>query len=135
MRVPLAMLFAASLSACNPGSDKDAAEAKVAAVHQAFGAGRFAQVYDASGPDMKDAISRDNFVKMFGDIYARTGPYQSGKTTGWKVNYGTGGNYVVVNHDAQFRNAHGTEEFVFRMKDHEAVLAGYHVKTDLPEVQ
>ena len=131
----LSVAIGCSLAACSAGNDKDAAEEGVAAVHQAFTAGQFAQVYDRSAPDMKNSISRDNFVHMFSGIYARTGPYRSGKTTGWKVNYGTDGNYVVLNHDAQFQNAKGQEEFVFRIKDGEPVLAGYHVKTDLPALQ
>jgi hypothetical protein len=131
MRFFLTLVLASSLAACSVKDDRSAAEEGVANVHRAFSAGEFAAVYDGSAPDMKTSISRENFVKMFGDIYARTGPYRSGETTGWKVNYGTDGNYVLLNHDAQFQHAKGQEEFFFRMKDGEAVLAGYHVKTDL----
>jgi hypothetical protein len=132
MRSFWAVVLASSLAACSVGSDRTAAEQGVADVHKAFSAGQFATVYDASAPDMKTSISREDFVNMFGGIYARTGPYQSGKTTDWKANYNTDGSYVVLNHDAQFRNAKGQEEFVFRVKDGKAVLAGYHVKTDIP---
>ena len=119
------------LAGCNAVSDTKAAEQGVDALHQAFSSGQFATVYDGSAPEMKNSISRDAFVSTFGGVYSRTGAYKSGKTTGWKVNYGTGGNIVALNRDAQFQNARGTEEFVFRVQGGKAVLAGYHVKTDL----
>jgi len=127
----VAILGALALAGCNAVSDTKAAEQGVDALHQAFSAGQFATVYDGSAPEMKNSISRDAFVSTFGGVYGRTGAYKSGKTTGWKVNYGTGGNIVALNRDAQFQNARGTEEFVFRVQGGKAVLAGYHVKTDL----
>lgn len=131
MRALLAAGLGLILAGCSVGSDTDKAQEGIAAVHRAFSGGDFASVYDGSAPDMKSSISRENFVKTFSGVYGATGPYQSGKTTGWKVNYGTDGNYVVLNHDAKFRNGTGNEEFVFRVKDGQALLAGYHVKTDV----
>jgi hypothetical protein len=127
----VSILGAVALSGCNAVSDTKAAEQGVVALHQAFDAGQFATVYDESAPEMKNSISRDAFASTFGGIYGRTGAFKSGKTTGWKVNYGTDGNMVALNRDARFQNARGTEEFVFRVKGGKAVLAGYHVKTDL----
>jgi hypothetical protein len=135
MRAPWMALLALSLASCSAGKDMTAAEQGVTALHQAFSTGQFATVYDGSAPEMKNSISRDAFVSTFGGIYGRTGAYKSGKTTGWKVNYGTDGNMVALNRDAQFRNASGTEEFVFRVRGGKAVLAGYHIKTDLPVAQ
>jgi hypothetical protein len=131
MRAPWIALLALSLASCSAGKDMTAAEQGVAALHQAFSTGQFATVYDGSAPEMKNSISRDEFVSTFGGIYGRTGAFKSGKTTGWKVNYGTDGNMVALDRDAQFQNARGTEEFVFRVQGGKAVLAGYHVKTDL----
>ena len=131
MRAPWVALLAFSIAGCSAGKDMTAAEQGVVALHQAFSAGQFATVYDGSAPEMKNSISRDAFASTFGGIYGRTGAYKSGKTTGWKVNYRTGGNMVALNRDAQFQNARGTEEFVFRVQGGKAVLAGYHVKTDL----
>ena len=135
MRALWMALLALSLASCSAGKDTTAAEQGVAALHQAFATGQFGAVYDGSAPEMKNSISREGFVNTFGGIYGRTGPYKSGKTTGWKVNYGSDGNMVTLNRDAQFQNARGTEEFVFRMRGGKAVLAGYHIKTDLPVAQ
>lgn len=131
MRALWMALLAFSLASCSAVSDTKAAEQGVVALHQAFSAGQFAAVYDGSAPEMKNSISRDEFVSTFGGIYGRTGAFKTGKTTGWKVNYDTDGNMVALNRDAQFQNARGTEEFVFRVQGGKAVLAGYHVKTDL----
>lgn len=132
MRALLAVAIALIFAGCSVDKDAGKAQAGVAMVHTAFSAGDFGSVYDRSAPDMKSSISRDDFVKTFSGVYSKTGPYRSGKTTGWKVNYGTDGNYIVLNHDAKFQNGTGKEEFVFRVKDGQALLAGYHVKTDVP---
>lgn len=132
MRALAAWVLAFLLVGCSAGGGTEAAEQGVVAVHQAFSAGQFGAVYDGSAPEMKNSLSRDQFAATFGGIYSRTGAFKSGKTTGWKVNYGTDGNFVVLNRDAQFEHATGTEEFVFRVEGKKAVLAGYHVKTSLP---
>ena len=132
MRALAAGMAAVLLAGCSAGGDTDAAEQGVIAVHEAFSAGQFGTVYDGSAPEMKNSLSRDQFAATFGGIYSRTGAFKSGKTTGWKVNYGTDGNFVVLNRDAEFQHASGTEEFVFRVEGGKAVLAGYHVKTSLP---
>jgi hypothetical protein len=135
MRALVIAALAFMIAACSAGNDMTAAEQGVAATHKAFSSGQFATVYDGSSEEMKSSVTRDQFVKMFAPIYAKTGAYRSGKTVGWNVKYGTDGNYAVLNHEAQFEHGTGKEEFVFRLKDGKAILAGYHVKTDVPVAQ
>lgn len=121
----------ALLGACSPAADTKAAEDGVTAFHQTMDGGRYAVIYDASAADMKSAISRDDFVKLLTGLHAKLGSFRSGKTTNWNDNAGTGGHYVTLTRQAQFERGPGTEEFVFRIENGRAVLAGYHVNSNV----
>ena len=131
MKTWIAMATAALLAACSPIADTKAAEAGVDRFHQAMDSGRLAEAYDASAPDMKSVTSRDQFIALFGAVHDRLGAYKSGKTVGWKDNAETSGHYVVLDREADFERGSATEEFVFRIEKGEAVLAGYHITSNV----
>jgi hypothetical protein len=118
------------LAGCSPAADTKAAEEGVTAFHRTMDAGQYAPIYDGSAPDMKSAISRDDFVKLLTGLHSKLGSFQSGKTTGWNDNANTGGHYVTLSREAHFERGSGTEEFVFRIENGRAVLAGYHVNSN-----
>jgi hypothetical protein len=119
------------LSACSPVADTKAAEDGVTAFHRTMDAGQYAAIYDSSAPDMSSAISRGDFVKLLTGLHAKLGAFQSGKTTNWNDNATTNGHYVTLTRQAQFQRGPGTEEFVFRIENGRAVLAGYHVNSNV----
>jgi hypothetical protein len=80
---------------------------------------------------MKSAISRQDFIKLLTGLNSKLGAFKSGKTLNWNVNVGTAGTYVTLNRDAQFERGPGTEEFVFRIEGDRAILAGYHVNSNV----
>ena len=127
----LSILAAVSLSGCSAAADTKAAEAGVTEFHRAMDAGQYAAIYDASAAEMKSSVSRDDFVKLLTALHDRMGRYKSGKTTSWNVNVGTDGHLVTLNREAQFERGPGTEEFVFRVQGDRAILAGWHVKSNL----
>jgi hypothetical protein len=127
-RILVALL---SLGACSFGADTKAAEDGVAAFHRAADAGQYAAIYDSSAADMKSSISREGFVQFLGGLHAKLGSFKTGKTTGWNDNANTSGHYVTLNREAQFERGPGTEEFVFRIESGRAVLAGYHVNSNV----
>jgi hypothetical protein len=131
MKTCIAMATAALLAACSPIADTKAAEAGVERFHRAMDSGRLAEAYDASAPDMKSVTSRDQFITLFGAVHDRLGTYKSGKTVSWKDNANTDGHYVVLNRQAEFERGSATEDFVFRIEKGEAVLAGYHVTSNV----
>jgi hypothetical protein len=77
------------------------------------------------------SVSRDDFVKLLGAMHTKLGPFRSGQTTNWNDNASTNGHYVTLTRQAQFGRGPGTEEFVFRIDGDRAVLAGYHVNSNL----
>jgi hypothetical protein len=119
------------LGACSFGADTKAAEDGVTAFHKAMDAGEYAAIYDGSASEMKSSISREGFAQLLGGLHTKLGSFRSGKTTGWNDNANTSGHFVTLNRDAQFQRGPGTEEFVFRIEKGKAVLAGYHVNSNL----
>jgi len=131
MKPGIAIATAALLASCSPIADTKAAEAGVDRFHQAMDSGRLAAAYDSSAPDMKAVTSREQFITLFGAVHERLGAYESGKTVGWKDNAETSGHYVVLDRQAEFEHGSAIEEFVFRIERGEAVLAGYHVTSNM----
>lgn len=127
----LPIAVAMSLAGCSASADTKTAETGVTDFHRAMDAGQYAPIYDASSGDMKSSISRDEFVKFLAGLHGKMGPYRSGKTTGWNVNYGTGGHMVTLTREAQFERGPGTEVFVFRVSGEKASLVGYHINSNL----
>jgi hypothetical protein len=127
----LPIAVAMSLAGCSAPADTKAAETGITDFHREMDAGQYAPIYDASASDMKSSISRDDFVKFLSGLHGKLGPYRSGKTTGWNVNYGTGGHLVTLTHEAQFERGPGTEQFIFRVSDEKASLVGYHINSNL----
>jgi len=131
VRLILGFALALMLGACSGGESTEAAEKGVVAFHADMDAGKYAQIYDASSEDMTSTISRADFEKMLDGLHRKLGPFKSGKTTSWNVNFGTSGNYVTLQREAQFARGPGSEEFVFRVQNGRAILAGYHVNSNL----
>jgi hypothetical protein len=125
------LLAGLALLGCSPAADTKAAEDGVTAFHRMMDAGQYAAIYDASAPDMKSAISRVDFVKLLTALHAKLGSFNFGKTTNWNDNANTGGHHVTLTREAQFERGPGTEEFVFRIENGHAVLAGYHVNSNV----
>ncbi|MCL6741946.1 DUF4019 domain-containing protein [Sphingomonas sp. RB56-2] len=127
----LSIVGALALTACSAGADTKTAEVGVANFHRDVDAGKIAQIYDTSAPEMKSSITRDEFVKLLTVMRTKLGPYKSGKTTAWNINVGTGGHLVTLNREVQFERGPGTEEFVFRVEGGKAVLVGWHVYSNV----
>ena len=130
-RLLLGLALALLLGACSGGASTEAAEKGVVSFHRDMDAGKYVEIYDASASDMKSTISREDFAKLLDAFHSKLGPFKSGKTVSWNVNFGTGGNYVTLQREAQFGRGPGTEEFVFRVENDRAILAGYHVNSNL----
>jgi len=125
--IALAIAALLSLSACSAMKDKDQGEAEVARFHALYDAGKAAEIYDQAGAELKSSASRDEFGKMLTATRQRLGNVRKASQTGWKVNYGSAGNVIVLNYTTDFALARGEEEFVYRVEAGKPKLAGYHV--------
>lgn len=118
-----------ALSACTGGEGRELAEAEIDEFRQAYGANEFANVYEASSPEMKRVQDKEEFVAFMNAVRRKLGAFESGKTTGWHSNVGTQGHSMVIAKQSQFENGAAAETFPFRITGDEALLVGYNVNS------
>ena len=54
---------------------------------------------------------------------------KSSSQKGWNVNVGTAGKFITLNYSTAFAEGEASEQFVYRVADGQALLAGYHVNS------
>jgi hypothetical protein len=123
------LLFAAlaGLAACSPGSDVPAAERGVTAFHAQLDAGRYAAIYAASSDEMKRTTSAEDLTRLLAAVQGRFGRFRAGSTRSWNDSRTTSGRFVTLDYAATYERGAVAENFVFRIDDGRAALAGYHV--------
>ena len=126
----LVAMSSLGLAACSPTADLVQTDGAVAGFHNALNAGRFDPIYDGAAQDLKAAATRDKLNGLLTAVHRKLGAFKSGSRVGWNDNVTTGGHYVTVNYAANYERGHANEEFVFRISDGKAALAGYHVNSD-----
>lgn len=117
----------ALLSGCSAGQDIELAQGEVARFHQMLDSGRFAEIYTAAGPEIRNDMDQAEFVGFLTGVHNALGSVAEAKSIGWHVNYGTGGNRVTLTYDTRFARGSGQEEFVYDLAGNNAKLAGYHI--------
>ena len=126
----LAALFAILLLAgCSASEDISVAEKGITKFHRQLNAGEFDAIYDDASKDMKHATHPKQFVPLLEAVHRKLGKFKKGKVAGWNVNYTTGGNLVSLGYEAEYERGNAAENFVFRMDEKEALLAGYHINS------
>ena len=125
------LAFLSLLAACSGTASVKQADQGVVRFHSEMNAGQYAHIYDASAEEMKATTKREDFIKFLTGAHAKLGAYRESKQVGWNDNYATGGHFVTLTYDSQFERGPAQEQFVYRMKDDQPILAGYHVNSNL----
>jgi len=123
------MAAALAVGGCSATRDKAAAEAGVVQFHQMLDAGRFHDIYAGAASEFRQTGSEQQEISVLQMIHDRLGAFRSSQQSGWRVNFGTGGNIVNLTYNAQFASAPGHEDFVFRVNGDAPQLVGYHVNS------
>lgn len=123
----IAIMAGLAIGGCSAGRDKAAAENGVATFHQMLDAGRYHDIYAGADPAFRSTASEAEGLRVLQMIHDRLGAFRSSQESGWRVNYGTGGNVVNLTYASQFASGAGTEDFVFRIEGNAPRLVGYHV--------
>ncbi|MEA3039586.1 MAG: hypothetical protein QOE79_2099 [Sphingomonadales bacterium] len=126
-RAPFLVAALAGLAACSPGSDVPAAERGVAAFHATLDAGRYGAIYSASSEEMRRTTSAEDFTRLLEAVHGRLGRFRAGTTRSWNDSRTTSGRFVTIDYTATYERGAADENFVFRIDDGRAALAGYHV--------
>lgn len=129
MRKPfmIAAALATATAGCSAGADRGTAEAAVVEFRQMMDAGRFAEIYRASAPDMKSTTSEAELVRVLGGVHTHYGNFRTASQTDWNWNSSNGNVFVTLRYDTQYMNGRAAERFVYRIQDGDAQLAGYNI--------
>lgn len=117
------------LSACSGGEDLDSAEKAIDRFHSELNAGNFERIHENAAPEWKKASSKADMVQLFQAVRNKLGPFVSGKQNGWRVNYTTGGTFVLVLFESKYQKGDATETFTFRRSGESAQLVGYNINS------
>ena len=126
----LAVGFSSALLAgCSMSKDTALAQAQISVFHSELDAGSFQQIYLSSSPDLQKVASEGDFVKLLAAINRKLGNVKTSTQLTWKVFSGTSGTFVTVVNKSQFEQGSGDEQFVYRIDNGVAKLAGYHINS------
>lgn len=115
-----------ALTGCSVEDDTKAARDAVTTFRQQFAASQYAAIYQASAADLKSTVTEAQFAEQLGKFHDGLGSLKSATETGWNAD--TNG-VVTLNFDSTFDNAKAKEDFIYRITDGKALLAGYNIKT------
>jgi hypothetical protein len=110
--------------------DTSPAEQAVPKFHSMLDAGDFAQIYDSSSEDLKSLSSQHDFVAFLDGVHRKLGASAASERQGWRVDYRPGGTFITLTYRTRYAVGEAQEQFVFRMKDNRALLAGYHINSN-----
>ena len=131
MKLLLSIALFLLVGGCSGTGSVKIAEEGIGKFHAELNAGHYAQLYDQSAPDLKEATKRDEFITFLAGAHKKLGSFVSGKQVGWNDNYATGGHFVTIQYESQFAHGPAQEQFVFRVNDDKPILVGYHVNSNL----
>lgn len=129
-RTMMAMLGAAALAGCSLGAEVPVAEKAIAAFHAQLDAAQFGPIYAGSASDMKNTTTEPRLTAFLAAVHRKLGLFKSGKSLGWNENINGNGHFVTINYQATYERGVAAENFVYRIDNGKAVLAGYHVNSD-----
>jgi Protein of unknown function (DUF4019) len=126
----LSMMAACLLMSCSWRADTHLAEEGVEKFHQQLDAAEYAKVYDAGSKELRDSMARTDFIALLSAVHRKLGQIKSAERQGMAFNAGTSGTHVTLTYHTVFERGGGMEQFIFRMEDDRAVLAGYKIDSN-----
>jgi hypothetical protein len=124
------LIFAALialLSSCS--MDTPETDSAVTHFHAQLNDDHLAEIYDASADELKQASTQKDFVEFLTAVHRKLGVSKSSEQQSWNVNYGVNGKFVTVVYNTTYANGPAAEQFVFRIRNDAALLAGYHINS------
>ncbi len=126
----LFLALAVVLAGCSMSGDSKVAQAEVVTFHELLDAGQFEKIYDNASSDLKKAATKEKFVDLLQAIHKKLGNTRASDMKGWTVNYNTSGSYATLTYQTFYTDDEANEQFVYRLEDNKALLAGYHIESN-----
>ena len=128
---PLAALaLTLALTGCSAGADSKASEAQVKVFHDRLDAGNYAQIYKASGPDLKAARTEQDFTRLLTAIHTTLGKTAASDLVQTTVFSGMRATNVVLTYKTQFERGAGVETFTYTIAQPSPVLSDYKIESE-----
>lgn len=123
------LVLTGALQGCS-GKSRQAAEAATQELRERYSRADFDGIYAASAPELWTQSTHDDFVKLMQGMTRKLGGYRSSTETGWRWYGGTNGTMVTLGYRTVFEKGVADEEFVWKVENRAAKLAGYHVSSN-----
>jgi hypothetical protein len=127
---PIALVAISLGLSCSVGVEKALTERAVSVFHNQYNIEDYENIFDHASDSIKNKTSKDNFVNLLARIHAKLGNTIDSKETSYNFNYGTGGKVVTLIFDSTFAHGKGTEKFVYRIINNQAILSGYWLNSN-----
>ncbi len=109
--------------------DTELAQAQIVVFHNELDAGTFQHIYLSSSPDLQKVTSEGDFVTLLEAINRKLGRVTTSTQKTWNVASTTSGTFVTIVNNSKFEHGLGDEQFVYRIDNGVARLAGYHINS------
>lgn len=123
------LLAALVLSGCGAGDDLRIAGKGVTRIHAQMDREQYADIYAQADDSFRSATNQKDFLASVGAIHRKLGKVQDTSQSRYFLNFTTSGPQVRLNYHTKFEEGDGQEEFVWKIKDNNAVLVGYHINS------
>jgi Protein of unknown function (DUF4019) len=126
------LLVSCALAACGASSKNvQLAHNAVGMFHAQLDTEQYSSIYAAADEKFHVATSEGEFVKLLQAIHNKLGTVRESKlrNTGTAWFSGQGATVTLV-YETKFSDGTGTEQFVYHIKDNQAMLYGYHINSN-----
>ena len=125
----VAMILAV-LVGCSSSKDLSSAESLVSQFHTALSNQQLSEISAQCDDNLKKADIAPRLEALLGVIGRKLGRVTNTNRTGWRVNYGTGGEQITLQYQTKFEKGSGVEDFVYVVRGGKTLLNGYHITSD-----
>ncbi|WP_309602871.1 hypothetical protein [Sphingomonas sp.] len=129
MRFPFLASTMLALAACSGSESIEQSENAIDVFHQQLNQGAFDTIYATASPKFRAVATGPDFTKFMTAVHTKLGAYEHGKNEGWRVNYNTSGNNVVVQYKSHFTKGDAVETFTFDMGKPKPKMIGYNINS------
>lgn len=124
-----AVLGFALLAGCSMSKDVALAQAQIPVFHSELDAGSFHEIYATSATDLQKVASEEDFSKLLEAVHRKLGNVKTSAQETLNIATTTSGTFVTVVNKSKFEQGDGDEQFVYRIDQGVAKLAGYHISS------
>jgi Protein of unknown function (DUF4019) len=128
----LAILFVGgALVSCGSSKKIQLAKDSVGMFHAQLDTEQYSTIYKTADDKFHAAISEAEFVKLLQAVHNKLGTVKESNLRNTGVAWYAGQGYTVtLVYDTRFSDGSGAEQFVWRVKDNQPTLYGYHINSN-----